>query len=183
MKKIVFPLIAISLLTAPAAARTSVQASDSRITYIGRTLQQDGSVSFDWSSTYARISFQGDYLAVRASDSGKDYFNVWIDRDMSADADKVLSLSSRDSLLVLFDANDLRKGRRNRPHTVIIQKRTEAQQGRATFIGFETDGTLLQAPAPKERLIEFIGDSYTCGYGIENSISRNRYTPETQNTS
>ena len=183
MKKIVFPLIAISLLTAPAAARTSVQASDSRITYIGRTLQQDGSVSFDWSSTYARISFQGDYLAVRASDSGKDYFNVWIDRDMSADADKVLSLSSRDSLLVLFDANDLRKGRRNRPHTVIIQKRTEAQQGRATFIGFETDGTLLQAPAPKERLIEFIGDSYTCGYGIENSISRNRYAPETQNTS
>ena len=56
MKKIVFPLIAISLLTAPAAARTSVQASDSRITYIGRTLQQDGSVSFDWMSIRSRRS-------------------------------------------------------------------------------------------------------------------------------
>ena len=170
------------VITTPAFAADKTPASDSRITYVGRTLVQDGDVSFDWSSTYAKITFQGEYLAVRASDTKKDYFNVWIDREMSADADKVLCISSADTLLTIVSSADFKKGKKQASHTVIIQKRTEADQGRTTFHEFMTDKGLLQAPAVKERLIEFVGDSYTCGYGIENSISRNRYTPETQNT-
>ena len=177
-------IICILLLVAtPVFSKVNTSASDSRVTYVGRTAVTDGDVSFDWSSTYFNLSFQGDYLAVRASDTGKDYFNVWIDRPMSSEADKILCLNSRDSLLVIVDAKDFGKGKKNRSHTVIIQKRTEAQQGTATLHEFITDGEMLQAAPVKERLIEFVGDSYTCGYGIENSIARNRYTPETQNTS
>ena len=184
MRRLLFTFMAaLTVSVAVYAARVSTPAQDGKITYIGRTLAADGEVSFDWSATYAKISFQGDYLAVRASDSAKDYFNVWIDRDMSAEADKVLCLNSKDSLLVLVEPKDFGKGKKAKSHTVIIQKRTEAQQGRATFHEFLSDGELLQASPVKERLIEFVGDSYTCGYGIENSISRNRYTPETQNTS
>ena len=159
-----------------------IPAADGRITFVGRTLSSDGSVSFDWSSTYVRLSFQGDQLSLLASDTRKDYFNVWIDRDMSAQADKVICISSQDTLLTIVDPQDVKKSK-NKQHTVIIQKRTEAEQGRATFCSFSTNGKFLQAAPVKERLIEFIGDSYTCGYGIENSISRNPYTPETQNTS
>ena len=60
------------LLAAPVFPDVTVPASDSRITYVGRTLTEADDVSFDWSSVYAKISFQGDYLAVRASDTGKD---------------------------------------------------------------------------------------------------------------
>lgn len=182
----IFPitLLLTLIIASPAIATDNTPASDSRITYVGRTLTQDGDVSFDWSSTYAKINFLGDYLAVRASDTKKDYFNVWIDREMSAEADKVLCINSTDTLLTIVSSADFnKKGKNPGFHTVIIQKRTEADQGRTTFHEFVTDnGRLLQAAPVKERLIEFVGDSYTCGYGIENSISRNRYTPETQNT-
>lgn len=181
MNRLLFTAIA-ALLATPVLADVTVPASDSRITYVGRTLTEADEVSFDWSSVYAKISFTGDYLAVRASDSGKDYFNVWIDRDMSADADKVLCINSKDTLLTIVNAADFKKGKKQASHTVIIQKRTEADQGRTTFHSFTASKDLQQAAPVKERLIEFVGDSYTCGYGIENSISRNRYTPETQNT-
>ena len=182
MKRVIITVLAALIATSTYSAVT-VPASDSRITYVGRTLVEGDDVSFDWSSTYAKISFQGDYLAVKASDTGKDYFNVWIDRDMSAEADKVLCLNSKDSLLVIISSADFKKGKKQANHTVIIQKRTEADQGKTTFHSFTANKELLQAAPIKERLIEFVGDSYTCGYGIENSISRNRYTPETQNTS
>ena len=175
--------VAALLLAAPAFPDITVPASDSRITYVGRTLTEADDVSFDWSSTYAKISFQGESLAVHASDTGKDYFNVWIDRDMSAEADKVLCINSKDTLLSIVTAADFKKGKKQATHSVIIQKRTEADQGRTTFHSFTVANDLQQASPVKERLIEFVGDSYTCGYGIENSISRNRYTPETQNTS
>ena len=183
MRISVTALILSILVPMPGFAAQITPASDSRITYVGRTLAADGDVSFDWSSTYAKISFQGDYLALRASDTGKDYFNVWIDRDMSAEADKVLCINSSDTLLTIVGSADFKKGKKQATHSVIIQKRTEADQGRTTFHEFQTDKGLLQAAPVKERLIEFVGDSYTCGYGIENSVARNRYTPETQNTS
>ena len=184
MKGLLITAIIASIITVPAFAADKTPASDSRITYVGRTLTQDGDVSFDWSSTYAKINFLGDYLAVRASDTKKDYFNVWIDREMSAEADKVLCINSSDTLLTIVSSADFsKKGKKQASHTVIIQKRTEADQGRTTFHEFLTDKGLLQAAPVKERLIEFVGDSYTCGYGIENSVARNRYTPETQNTS
>jgi len=178
MKRTVM-IIAAMIMAMPLLARETTSACDSRITYVGRTLSSDQGVSFDWSSTCVKVAFQGDYLAVRASDTGKDYLNVWIDREMSADADEVVCIQSTDSVLVLAQL----KGGKKKQHTAIIQKRTEGTQGRVTFHEFITDGPMLEAAPVRERLIEFIGDSYTCGYGIENSIRFNPYRPETQNTS
>ena len=47
----------------------------------GRTEVRDGDVSFDWSGVYAIVEFYGNELQLRASDSGKDYFSVWLDND------------------------------------------------------------------------------------------------------
>lgn len=120
MKELLITTIIASFFTVSAIAADKTPASDSRITYVGRTLAQDGDVSFDWSSTYAKITFQGDYLAVRASDTKKDYFNVWIDREMSADADKVLCINSSDTLLTIVSSADFKKGKKPAIHTVII---------------------------------------------------------------
>ncbi|MBR2746953.1 MAG: hypothetical protein IKD95_01165 [Bacteroidales bacterium] len=152
-----------------AAARERIPAADSRITYVGRTLvAQDGAVSFDWSGLYARIAFTGGYLALEAGDTEKDYFNVWIDREPSAEPDKIVVID-KETTVVLFS----QKERKSLAHKVVIQKRTEGEQGRATFRAFEADG-FLQAEGVRERMIEVIGDSYTCGYGSENSVRRTR---------
>ncbi len=178
MKRILFALLlAVAVVTA--AAREKVPASDSRITFVGRTLvARDGAVSFDWSGVYARIAFTGGYLALEAGDTGKDYFNVWIDREPSAEPDKIVVIDG-DATVVLFQ----QKERKPQTHRVVIQKRTEAEQGRATFRAFEVEGSFLQADGLRERVIEFIGDSYTCGYGSENSVREDPFRPEDENPS
>ena len=161
------------------AARERVPAADSRITFVGRTLESaGGAVSFDWSAVYARISFTGGYLALEAGDTGKDYFNVWIDREPTAEPDRVVVID-RDTTLVLFQVRE----RKPQQHRIVIQKRTEAEQGRATFRAFEAEGTFLQAEGLRDRVIEFIGDSYTCGYGSENSVREDPYRPQDENPS
>ena len=177
MKRICL-LLLVAALTLPAASRERVPASDSRITYVGRTLMTDGTVSFDWSGVYARVAFTGGYLALEAGDSGRDYFNVWIDREPTAEPDRVVVID-RDTTLVLFQ----QKERRPQPHRLVIQKRTEGEQGRAAFKAFVADGAFLQAEGIKDRFIEFIGDSYTCGYGSENSVREDPFRPEDENPS
>ena len=68
MKRIIalFVLVAVACT---AAAREKVPATDSRITFVGRTLVSGGAVSFDWSGVYARVAFTGGYLALEAGDS------------------------------------------------------------------------------------------------------------------
>jgi lysophospholipase L1-like esterase len=162
-----------------AAARERVPAADSRITFVGRTLvSPEGAVSFDWSAVTARIAFTGGYLALEAGDTGKDYFNVWIDREPAADPDRVVVID-RDTTVVLFQ----QKERKPLPHKVYIQKRTEAEQGRASFRAFVADGSFLQADGLKDRVIEIVGDSYTCGYGSENSVREDPFRPEDENPS
>ena len=161
-----------------AGAQERVPAADSRITFVGRTLvSPDGSVSFDWSATQARVAFTGGYLALEAGDTGKDYFNVWIDKDPSADPDRVVVID-RDTTVVLFQ----QKERKPQPHRIVIQKRTEGEQGRATFRAFMAGG-FRQAEGLKDRVIEFVGDSYTCGYGSENSVREDPFRPEDENPS
>ncbi len=65
-------------------------------------------------------------------------------------------------------------------HSVVLRKRTEALFGVVTFHGFAVagdDGERFFVPAVKaamrpkkaleSRRIEFVGDSISCGYGIE----------------
>ena len=98
-------LLLAGVLALSAAAREKVPAADSRITFVGRTLVKDGAVSFDWSGVYARVAFTGGYLALEAGDSGRDYFNVWIDKDPVAEPDRVVVID-RDTTLVLFQQKE-----------------------------------------------------------------------------
>ena len=178
-------LLACASVSAPARNRT-IPAHDGRITWVGRTLNRDGGVAFDWSATYFRVRFQGDYLAIKASDTRKNYFNVWIDKPMSAEPDKIVAVEGKDKTFVLADKDDFKAmyGRKApEEHTVIVQKRTEGDQGTTTVKEFICSGDLLQAEGLKARQIEFVGDSYTCGYGAEDSVSSDRFTPETESSS
>lgn len=55
------------------------------------------------------------------------------------------------------------------PHSVLLFKRSEAQNGITQFLGFDfgEDGALLPPPPRKKRRIEVIGDSGSTGFGIE----------------
>ena len=159
-------------------------ANDSRITYIARTQVTGTDVSFDWTGAYIRIAFEGNYLAIKLSDSGKDWFNLWLDSPASPQADRILTAKG-DTTLVLCNPDILksRYGKKApKQHTVMLQKRTEGFQGRVTVHSVVTDGKLLEAQPVKERVIEFVGDSFTCGYGAENSKPEDPFRPEDENS-
>jgi len=160
--KLKLVLAALFLSVISLSAKDEIKGDDSRITYIGRTAIQDGTVSFDWSGVTAKIAFSGTSLSLKCEDTKTDYFNVWVDKEPSAKHDFVIKTAGDTCIQIV---EKLKKGN----HEVIIQKRTEGEQGAVTFKSLTTDGTFIQASGRKNRHIEFIGDSYSCGYGTEAS--------------
>ena len=55
----------------------------------------------------------------------------------------------------------------SKPHEVVIYRNTEAEKGIIDFNGFDLHGGHYLPPTRRARRVEFIGDSITCGYGLE----------------
>lgn len=186
MKRFFLPLLSVLLVIPQILHGEKVSGDDTRITYIGRTLVKDGEVSFDWTGVYLKARFQGNYLELKVSDTGKNYYNVWLDSPMDSEPNKVIRTHGADTTIVIFSKDEIKaifgkdKKALKEPHQVILQKRTEGSQGMTTVKELTTDGVFLQADKPSGRVIEFIGDSYTCGYGTEAS-NKDRFSPETEN--
>ena len=126
-----------------------------------------------WSGTSFECRFTGGSLAMRVSDTKKNYYNLTVDgRDAG-----VVTTFGTDSVVVL--AEKLGRGE----HTVRMQKRTEGEQGRTTIHAFLLDrgGRLLPAAPAPGRHIEFIGNSLTCGYGTEGLSKDEPFKPQTEN--
>ena len=182
MKRFLPILCAIVLSVAPVGAKNpaknavkaALPASSEKITFIGRTLPVDGAVSFDWSGVTAVVCFSGTFLELDYEATGDNYVNVWTDMEPAATGADVIRLKDGGKAVMV---SGLKKGR----HTVTIQKRNEGRQGRLTFKGLCTDGEFLQARSLKDRKIEAIGDSYTCGYGTEGKDRSEGFKVETEN--
>ena len=193
MKRFLFSAVVI-LLSFNAFAEI-MPASDSRVTYVGRTLVEGNDVSFDWTGVYFRVAFTGKSLSMRVSDTKWDatpemaatrhnYFNVWIDAPMSAEPHRIIEVASLDTIIELIDPAYL-KASKIKVHKVIVQKRTEGEQGKTTVHEFITDakGVFHQAEPIRKRQLEFIGASYDCGYGVDDTCRLAKFTPETENAS
>lgn len=171
-------VLAISILLAAAlsgfAKTTTIDASDSRVVFVGRTLIDGPAVKYDWSGVSARLKFTGTTLSVTCSSTGIAFYNVWIDKPQTAKADFTFSVTNERKVTL---AEKLKKGE----HTVIIQKRNEGDKGIATVSSFETDGEFLQGEPLRRRKIEIVGDSYTCGYGTESTGRSEPFRVEEEN--
>ncbi len=157
------------------APQTAVEypADSPEVCYIGRVDRSAQGVSFDWSGTSLIIRFTGEEIALRLSDTKKNYYNLTLDGCEAG----IVATHGSDTLIPL--ASHLSAGE----HTLRLQKRTEGEQGRTTLhaILLPQGGTLLPAGCEHERHIEFIGDSLTAGYGTEGLSKEDPFLPETEN--
>ncbi len=110
-----------------------------------------------YSNNAVVVRFEGTRLDVRLVDEGTNHFEIVVD---GASRGSVATNKTRDRY-------DIAKGLSPGTHEIEIVRRTEARLGEVTFLGFETDGKVLDPPPPKKRRLEFLGDSITCGYGNE----------------
>ncbi len=138
-----------------------VAATNSDIEYSGRNeVTNGGQVTIGYSGARARLRFLGSSVAVRLSDdSGENYAMAWVDGQPL----EKFRLDSPSGVYPLADG--LGEGE----HTVEVMRITECFIGLSHFRGFEIGGNAKTLPwqGRKDRKIEFIGDSITCGYGVE----------------
>ncbi len=145
---------------APIQAAT-IPANDVNIHYSGRIDDSNSeAVTFAYSGARVRMAFEGSSVGAYLDDLHKEnWIVVYVDGQRT---DK----RSIDGIGAYYEfANDLSPG----SHTIELIKATEGNIGSLRFNGFKLpdDGKSLPWPAPETRRIEFIGDSITCGYGIE----------------
>ncbi|MBP2703956.1 hypothetical protein JOL79_09060 [Microbispora sp. RL4-1S] len=120
----------------------------------GRVEPAGGSVRYSWPGVYFEGRFRGTGVGVALNDAVNDY-------DVQVDGATVATLVTPGR--TTYWVRDLTNG----VHSVRLVKRTESPSAFGEFYGFVAapGGALLPGPADRHRQIEFIGDSYTAGYG------------------
>ncbi len=151
-----------------------IPASDPNIQYVGRiSFKNPESPLFTYPGVQINARFEGTSLRLHFKpESG--YFMVSID---GCEAFKVGFTAKEDSVATVAVA--LPHG----VHEVRIMNAIESYQRRSEFRGFILDeGCHLAAPpALPERSIEFIGNSITCGYGVESVNENDHFNDATEN--
>lgn len=144
--------------------------TDKNIKISGRTLIRDGICYLGYSATSVSFCFNGT-KAVACIISNPDSFpaecHAWIAvyLDGSKAPDKRIELTQERQEVILYEGSGAREV------AVTIMKYSEPEYAVCGIQYIGTDSsTLLAFPAVKRRRIQIIGDSITCGYGVEGSL-------------
>ncbi|MFJ9147597.1 SGNH/GDSL hydrolase family protein [Streptomyces sp. NPDC102270] len=146
---------AAGLVAAVAAPSRASGAASARFHTVGRVkASADGFVRYSWPGIYFEARFRGTGVGILLDDSVNDY-DVQVDDRTAA----TLVSPGRTTAWV--------RGLSDSEHRVRLVKRTESPWGEGRFGGFvaAAGGAILAPPPARRRQIEFIGDSYTAGYG------------------
>jgi hypothetical protein len=171
-----FPFLILILILADCNQtdnKTVISADNKNIALIGRfDLTDKTNPVFMYSGSAIRTVFKGTSVeAIMKDDSLRNMFNVKVDDSLF-----ILTTDKTDGIYLLA------KNLEDRKHTLEIYRRTEWHGGNTIFKGFNLDkGKRLYKPLVKARMIEFIGDSYTCGYGDEGKSREEHFSYKTEN--
>ncbi|WP_034043037.1 SGNH/GDSL hydrolase family protein [Wocania ichthyoenteri] len=154
-------VLAFILMGCSGVKELSINFSDFEIEYCGRVdTTKIKAAELYWSGTSIKMNFEGESIqALLKDESGDNYYNVIIDNDS-------VFILRPDKIKQFYQlASNLPKGK----HSIEIFKRTEWNRGKTSFYGFKINNKArsLPKPAPKQRKIEFYGNSITAGYAIE----------------
>lgn len=147
--------------------------SDSRIVYMGRISRSvPDVVRFTYPGVSIYANFEGTSLQMKAK-PGSGSFMVEIDDNLPYR----INFSKNDSIQTLAE------GLSNTVHSVRIMYVIEGYELKPEFKGFYLDGgcSLSEAPVLSSRKIEFIGNSITCGYGVESENPSDPFSYDTEN--
>lgn len=156
------------------SAQKLIKPTDKNIQYIGRvSFKNPEAPAWNYTGTTFRLNFSGSSLKMICKpESG--YFMVSIDK---SEAFKVAYTGKNDSIATLATA--LPQGN----HSAEIMYCIEGHDNKPELRGFILDNgaqTLAPTPLPQKK-IEFIGNSITCAYGVEDTNPNNHFDIATEN--
>lgn len=157
------------------------RAEEKKVKTMGRTLYLEGIRLLTHSASYVEFEFVGKRAeAILWSNcnefplSERAWIAVFID-DEETPSSK-FSLNETQNIYLLYDSKIRKKTK------IRIVKLSEAAYAKVGIIEIITDNPKPIVPTPyKERKIEFIGDSITCGYGNESRLVDVPFTTEEEN--
>jgi len=135
----------------------------------------DTGVEFNVSASYLEVTIRGDSTSASGKDNGNNARIVaFLDGERIFDQ---LIISPQDSYTI-FNKEETVNG------VVRIIKVSEATSSIAAIksIGVDKGGSISPA-AKKDLKIEFIGDSITCGYGVDDTNASNHFATRTEDGS
>ncbi len=157
MKNLLLLILAMSALCSCSSdvATTSVGADDARIVYIGRvshTKPDTGRFTYPGTQIWAR--FVGKSIAMNVKPESGFYV---------ADVDgQVQKIQVKEEGRVVI-ADSLSEGQ----HVLKLMYIIEGYEVKPEFYGLEIEGQIIDFGQLPERKMMFIGNSITCGYGVE----------------
>jgi lysophospholipase L1-like esterase len=166
---VLFTIFAASALSLPAQnsmgvpAKQSVDVDDARVALLGQIdTANPKRPRLGYPGTGLTPRLQGDSLALLLS-STADTSALTVVIDHGAPTLKTLHKGEQSLVLV--------SGLETGPHLVEVYKRTEMWQGVVTLMGIEPPegSSLLARPLLPARKLLFVGDSVTCGAGVDNN--------------
>ena len=132
-----------------------------------------GEVRFGYSGARVAMAFTGQSVGMYMDSTRSNWVDIYVDGNRLSK----IEVSGTGSYY------DLASGLSGTLHRVEVIRATECNMPITSFKGFAlpTGARVEKWPEPVTRRIEFIGDSITCGYGIEVNDAKLHFKPETEN--
>ena len=135
-----------------------------RVKLLGRYQILNDGIACDHSATGIELcaEVEGDielslFVTIEKEHCDRVYFTVYLD---GVRRDERIEAGLGEQTIMI--ASGLERGK----HTVKIVKQTESNYNLCTLRSISFDGELLAPPLKREKYIEYIGDSLSCGMGI-----------------
>ncbi|MFH0920517.1 MAG: T9SS type A sorting domain-containing protein [Fibrobacterota bacterium] len=168
-----FALLCLNL-TVFGTSYDTIPADNPLIEYTGRIdFTNPLAPKFSYSGVSVRASFQGTSVSARLNDVGiQNYYNVILDGVVAKRIQTAAGLNTYALASALKDT----------VHEIELFRLTEVGFGKTQFNGLILDSgkTLVELSQKRNALVEYIGNSITCGYGNEGVLG-GTFGPTTEN--
>ena len=134
----------------------TIAPNDPKIRYNGRVSVTATAALYDWANTQIEFRTNAPQIELLLND-GKNDYNLFVDDQLKNTISTSAGITSYPVSLGQGD------------HHILLTKRTGPNFGSGQFLGLRLPqgGSLLDLPPAPAHKIEFIGDSFTVGYGDE----------------
>lgn len=160
------------------AATYAFRPSEENVKLIGRTAVNDGilwlalsasGIEFTYNGTGFEMNVIGDSMVSQGKDK-QARFAVYVDGERIADE----QVTEAEKLYQFTTSEE------DKPTTVKILKLSEAAESTMGLGKITVTGTDVKPTAEKDLKIEFIGDSITCGYGVDDEVKEHHFSTSTE---
>lgn len=146
----------------------------------GRTTWQEDILYLGYSASFLEVRFRGTKAVAEFVTDRLDWEEIhraWVAVFVDGAEEPALRfpLLKEQEQFVLFESEEAREV------TLRIMKYSEAAFGAVGMVSLDVEGEILPPAEAKEKKIEVIGDSITCGYGIEGIVDKDTFTTAQEN--